>query len=69
MIHGARSVISNARRRSRTRQHTLTPLHRWAVALADRIGVNKAATALANKLARIIWAVWRSEGDFVVRAA
>ena len=69
LIHGARSVITNARRRGRTRQHTLTPVHRWAVALADRIGVNKAATALANKLARIIWAVWRSDGDFVVRAA
>ena len=69
LIHGARSVICNARRRGRPRQHTLTPLHRWAVALADRIGVNKAATALANKLARIIWAVWRSDGDFVVRAA
>ena len=69
LIHGARSVICNARRLSRTRQHTLTPVHRWAVGLADRVGVNKAATALANKLARIIWAVWRSNGDFVVRSA
>lgn len=69
LIHGSRSVICNARRLARTRRHTLTPLHHWAVGLADRVGVNKAAAALANKLARIIWAVWRSDGDFVVRAA
>lgn len=69
LIHGARSVINNARRLARSRRPRLTPVHRWAVGLADRIGANKAATALANKLARIIWAVWRSDGDFVARPA
>lgn len=69
LIHGARSVIHNARRLSRERRYRLTPLHRWAVELADRVGANKAATGLANKLARVIWAVWCSEGEFVARPA
>ena len=31
----------------------------WAMAVEKRNGYTKAAVALANKLARIIWAVWR----------
>jgi len=36
----------------------LTQLQRWALTTQARIGHNKATVALANKLARIIWAVW-----------
>ena len=47
----------------------LTRLQRWAVDLAGRVGHNKAATALANKLARIAYAVVRQgrefDGDFM----
>jgi len=33
-----------------------------------RTGFNKAAVALANKLARIVWAVWRvDDGVYVPR--
>jgi transposase len=64
LIHGARSVISNARRRARAGGRPLTSLQSWAINLADRRGVNRAAVALANKLARVIWAVWRSDGEF-----
>jgi hypothetical protein len=32
-------------------------------------GHNKAAVALANKLARIAWAVWRSGNDFTAAPA
>ena len=64
LIHGARSVINNARRRARHGGRPLTALQSWAVSLADHRGVNKAAVALANKLARVIWAVWRSDGEF-----
>ena len=42
----------------------LTRLQRWAVELAGRVGHNKAATALANKLARIAFAVVRQGRDF-----
>ena len=32
--------------------------------LEQRVGHNKATCALANKLARICWAVWKYESDF-----
>jgi transposase len=61
LTHGARSVVLNARRRARVGRHDLTPLQRWAVAVAHRRGHNTAVIAVANKLARILWAVWRSD--------
>ena len=36
----------------------------WALRLEKTIGHNKAAVALANKLARIVWAVWKKDRDF-----
>lgn len=68
LIHGARSVLVNAQSRARVNRVPLTALQRWAVDLAGRRGHNKAATALANKLARIVWAVWRSETTFSATA-
>ena len=41
-----------------------TPLGRWMTALAARVHGNVAIVALANKLARIAWAVLRSAGSF-----
>jgi transposase len=38
----------------------LTRLHEWAVTTAARRGRNKATIAIANKLARIVWAIWRT---------
>lgn len=64
LTHGARSVLFNAYRRAKAHADRLTPLQRWVVALATRRGYNKAVCALANKLARIIWAVWRRDVDF-----
>jgi transposase len=61
LTHGARAVLLAAQRTARERPHRLTRLQQWAVALAARRGHNEAAIALANKLARIIWAVWRGE--------
>jgi transposase len=55
--HGARSVLLAAKRRQRTKE-SLTPLQAWAIAVDARRGHNKATIALANKLARIVWAVW-----------
>ena len=42
----------------------VTRFQQWAVDLAARRGHNKAAIAVANKLARIIWAVWSRDIDF-----
>jgi transposase len=64
LTHGARAVLLTAQRTTRATPARVTRLQQWAVALAARRGHNKAAIALANKLARIIWAVWRSEQDF-----
>jgi transposase len=72
LIHGARSALNAARRRSQP-DKPLTQLQAWALRRADTAHTNKAAVAVANKLARIAWAVWYHErefnGDHVVRAA
>lgn len=63
LIHGARSVLLAAQSAQR-RGLTLDRLRTWALALHERRGHNKATVALANKLARIVWATWRHERDF-----
>ncbi len=55
-IHGARAVLQAARIKQR-RGQTLDPLQAWALSVQDRQGHNKAACALANKLARRLWAM------------
>jgi transposase len=63
LIHGARAVL-NAARAARTRGKPLDRLRTWALQIQERSGHNKAAVALANKLARILWATWRHERPF-----
>jgi transposase len=50
LVHGARSVVSRA-----AGKHD--PLNLWITRLRERRGFNRAVVALANKLARIGWAV------------
>jgi transposase len=52
LIHGARSAMPSLAR-------SATPLGRWVCALMERVHRNAAVVALANKLARIVWAVLR----------
>ena len=66
LTHGARSVLFNANRRARVNADQLSPIQRWVLGVAARRGYNKAVSALANKLARIIWAVWHRDVDFSV---
>ena len=63
LTHGARSVLTRAKFLKGTDQH-MTPLQQWAVQLEQRVGHNKATCAIANKLARICWAVWTTESSF-----
>lgn len=63
LIHGARSALLAAAR-ARASGRTLTRLQRWALDTQQRIGHNKATVALANKMARIIWAVWTEQKTF-----
>lgn len=50
LVQGAKSAIMTAHQRS-------DPISRWALALRERAGWQTAAVALANKNARILWAV------------
>lgn len=72
LIHGARSALNGAGR-SEAAGRPLTQLHLRALARVGVMHSNKAAVALAHKLARICWAVWHHQrpfdGDHVVRAA
>ena len=66
LIHGARAVLLAARSAQR-RGSSLDRLRAWALDLQVRRGHNKAAVALANKLARIVWATWHHDCDFTNR--
>jgi transposase len=44
-----------------------TALKRWASRLAERIGRKKAKSAIARKLATILWAVWSRRKPFETR--
>jgi len=57
LIHGARSVLLHAKKATGERDR----LRAWALDRERARGHNKAAVALANKLARVAWAVWRRE--------
>ena len=63
LIHGARAVLIAARSAQR-RGKSLDRLRLWALDVQQRRGHNKATVALANKLARIVWATWRHDRDF-----
>ena len=72
LVHGARSALLVAQQRQRAEQ-PVSYLQRWALKRAEATHVNQAAVALANKLARVVWAVWRRQtrfdGNYVPMAA
>lgn len=57
LTHGARSVLRAATVARRTGRK-IDRLRSWALEVQSRTNHNKATCALANKLARIAWAVW-----------
>ena len=57
LVHGARSVVSQAK-------HKDDRLSRWVTSIAQRRHPNVAAVALANKTARMAWAMLRNETDY-----
>lgn len=56
LVHGARSLLHHAKRQAEPDR-----LRAWALERERARGHNKAAVAVANKLARIIWAVGTRE--------
>ena len=59
LINGARAILWHAKKMKQPDR-----LRAWALRLEATIGHNKAAVALANKLARIAWAVWKNDRNF-----
>jgi transposase len=62
LIHGARSALYYAARRHSRRSE-------WLEGLKKRRGTNIAAVALANKNARVLWALLRRAEDYRFRPA
>jgi transposase len=65
LTHGARSVLRVALQLAARAPDRLTRLQQWAVSIATHRGRHKATIAVANKLARIVWAVWHYDVAFV----
>lgn len=63
LAHGARSVLRTSAR------HPESRLHQWAATVATRRGQPRAIMAVANKLARIIWAVGHGDQRYTMRTA
>ena len=63
IVHGARSALLAARRVEKSGK-PLDRLRQWALESERRIGHNKATVALANRLARILWATWKHQRSF-----
>lgn len=57
LVHGARAAVRTAGRRQ-------DPLGRWIQALQQRKPANVATVALANKTARMAWAMIRHDRDY-----
>jgi transposase len=64
LIHGARSALTAAQTRTRSRK-PLTRVQEWVLKKEGELRhSNQAAVALANKMARIVWALWTHERRF-----
>src|SRR5438552_18228292 len=63
LAHGARSALLAAHRAQRSGR-ALDRLRQWALDCERQRGHNKATVALANRLARILWATWKYERAF-----
>ena len=57
LIQGAKSAVMRVRKRD-------DPTSRWLKQLIERVGWQKACVAMANKNARILWAVMTREQRF-----
>ncbi len=57
LVHGARAVVTQAK-------HKDDRLSRWVTDIAKRRHPNVAAVALANKTARMAWAILRNDTDY-----
>ena len=59
-MHGARALLSHCRNPAKA-----TPFRIWIRNIAARRGANIATAAIANRLARMVWRVWRDDRPFI----
>lgn len=59
LIHGARSVLFRAK------DSPISSRINWLKGLVERSGMNRATVALANKNARIMWAIMTKGENFI----
>ncbi|MEL4482313.1 IS110 family transposase [Shewanella algae] len=64
LIHGARSVVYRV---INLPEERCGGLQRWLKGIIARSGVNKAVVALANKNARIAWALINQKTEYIVK--
>jgi transposase len=57
LIQGAKAAVMSAEKRD-------DPISRWLMQLTARVGWQKACVAMANKNARMLWAVMTHEDGF-----
>ena len=62
LIQGARSVLMSGLKRRKNNKPPNSSLMEWALRCYDRKGMNKAAIAVANKIARMAWKILKTEG-------
>jgi len=62
LVHGARAVVIQAARKN-------DPLSRWINRIREERGWNKAVVAMANKMARIGWAILRYNTSYQPKLA
>jgi transposase len=60
LIHGARSVLSAANKKRKAGESTGNALIDWGLQCYDRMGMNRATVALANKISRISWKIMKT---------
>ena len=61
LMHAARGTLSHSLHPTKP-----SPFRTWARTVAARRGSNIATAAIANRLARMVWRVWRDNRPFVV---
>lgn len=64
LVGGGRSVLISARR---VKNEPPDRLRGWALQMHRQRGQNRAAVAVANKLSRIVWSVWRNGTSYETR--
>lgn len=64
LVGGGRSVLISAHR---VKNEPPDRLRGWALQMHRQRGQNRAAVAVANKLSRIVWSVWRNGTSYETR--